>query len=137
MSFQSTLSHGERRIQQMIFTLITRFQSTLSHGERHCEIFKNTIANYFNPLSRMEKDGSPAFLSSVPVRFQSTLSHGERLILQRKVPLTFSFQSTLSHGERLGSSITVWECNYFNPLSRMEKDCKNPHKIIYLYLIFA
>ncbi len=56
------------------------FQSTLSHGERRVIREAVVVDTYFNPRSRTESDFYTIIKRATSSPFQSTLSHGERLI---------------------------------------------------------
>ena len=54
--FQSTLPHGERRLNQRPFFLQFQFQSTLPHGERPAPLPHPPPTKDFNPRSRTGSD---------------------------------------------------------------------------------
>ena len=113
------------------------FQSTLSHGERPIFSICTKILYYFNPLSRMEKDSTKSSKCTISSNISIHSLAWRKTVFYVAMTISTAFQSTLSHGERRNVFISQLLLPYFNPLSRMEKDSKNPHKIIYLYLIFA
>ena len=107
ISFQSTLSRGERPVIEQYNTAQRQFQSTLSRGERRGDrLITWKLQKDFNPRSHEESGVTMMTLTSTVLYFNPR-SHEEsgKKTLMRYYGLT-AFQSTLSRGERPWSSLS-------------------------------